>query len=89
MKHQLEGSEYSSRRTQCEMVSKVLNKISLRDATMIDLDAVSTLIDEDAYRRARHAITEIERTVQAATALEKDDLVKFGSLMNQSHDSLR
>jgi galactokinase len=34
-------------------------------------------------------ITENERTLQAAEALKADDMVLFGSLMNQSHDSLR
>ena len=34
-------------------------------------------------------ITEIKRTLEAASALQSGDLLKFGSLMNQSHDSLR
>jgi galactokinase len=46
-------------------------------------------IDEEAYRRARHAITEIKRTVQSCEALASNDMHKFGLLMNQSHDSLR
>lgn len=38
VKHQLEGSEYSDRRTQCEQVSKILGKKSLREATLPDLN---------------------------------------------------
>ena len=44
---------------------------------------------EVMYRRARHVITEIERTTNAVKALESDDYNNFGNLMNQSHDSLR
>jgi len=40
-------------------------------------------------RRARHVVTEIQRTQDAAVALEKGDFQLFGRLMNESHDSLR
>lgn len=38
VKHQLEGSEYSSRRKQCESVAKILGKKSLREATLDELN---------------------------------------------------
>lgn len=38
VKHQLEGSEYSSRRKQCEEVAKCLNKKSLREANLEELE---------------------------------------------------
>ncbi len=37
VKHQLEGSEYSDRRSQCEKAAKILNKKSLRDASLEEL----------------------------------------------------
>ncbi len=40
-------------------------------------------------RRARHAISENERTLQALAALEAGELKTFGQLMNASHVSLR
>lgn len=40
-------------------------------------------------RRARHVITEIQRTVKAAEALKEKNYQKFGSLMVDSHNSLR
>ena len=40
-------------------------------------------------KRARHVIGEIERTEAASVALRAGDFVKFGILMNASHDSLR
>lgn len=38
VKHELTGSEYSSRRTQCQQAALLLNKLSLRNATIADLD---------------------------------------------------
>lgn len=89
VKHQLEGSEYSSRRKQCEDVSKAIGKKSLRDATIQDLENIKDKIDQESFRRARHAITEISRTIEASKALSCNDMITFGHLMNQSHDSLR
>jgi galactokinase len=39
--------------------------------------------------RARHVVTEIDRTLKAADALESGDYGTFGRLMYQSHESLR
>lgn len=44
---------------------------------------------EVIFRRARHVISEIERTKTAAEALPAGDLKHFGELMYQSHESLR
>ena len=41
------------------------------------------------YRRARHVISEIQRTQDAVEALRAEDYRKFGRLMNESHYSLR
>lgn len=41
------------------------------------------------FRRARHVIGEIQRTTEAAVAIEKADYEKFGKLMVESHNSLR
>lgn len=46
-------------------------------------------INEIIYKRARHVITEIERTRTAADALKHGDYKTFGELMNDSHNSLR
>lgn len=40
-------------------------------------------------KRARHVITEIKRTLEAASALENGKFQVFGRLMNESHNSLR
>lgn len=44
---------------------------------------------EEMIKRSRHVVTEIQRTIDAAVALEKGDFNKFGQLMNESHDSLK
>lgn len=46
-------------------------------------------LNDVTYRRARHVIEEIERTVQAVEALKKGAYKEFGKLMVESHNSLR
>jgi galactokinase len=58
---------------------------SLRDA---DLDAAAGLT-EPLNRRVRHVITENGRVLKAATALRAGDFAEVGTLMFQSHTSLR
>uniref|UniRef100_A0A3Q4BY37 Uncharacterized protein n=1 Tax=Mola mola TaxID=94237 RepID=A0A3Q4BY37_MOLML len=89
VKHALNGSEYPMRRRQCEEAASILGKDSLRDATMKDLEGVKDKLDDVTYRRARHVIEEIERTVRAAEALKRGSYKEFGKLMIESHNSLR
>jgi hypothetical protein len=46
-------------------------------------------MDGEVFRRARHVIGEIERTVQAAEAIRASNWQKAGELMYASHRSLR
>lgn len=89
VRHMLTGSEYPTRRRQCQEAAAALGKASLRDATMAELEAARGRLGEEVYRRARHVIGEIERTVQAARALQDRDYGTFGRLMVESHNSLR
>ncbi|XP_026207793.1 galactokinase isoform X1 [Anabas testudineus] len=89
VRHSLAGSEYTMRRRDCEKAALILGKASLRDATMKELEEVRDKLDDVTYRRARHVIEEIERTIQAAEALKRGDYEEFGKLMVQSHNSLR
>jgi galactokinase len=89
VKHQLEGSEYSERRKQCEKVVKSMNKSSMRDANLDDLEAAKNSLENLDFKRGRHAISEIRRTLDATKALKENDLNTLGALMNESHDSLR
>ena len=63
---------------------------SLGQLTSDTFEANAHLITNDTIlRRARHAVTENERTQLAVESLRANDLVKFGELLNASHDSLK
>ncbi|KAJ7316031.1 hypothetical protein JRQ81_002193 [Phrynocephalus forsythii] len=89
VRHILTGSEYPTRRRQCEEAAEALGKASLREASLTDLEDSKARLSEEVYRRARHVIGEIERTLRAAEALESRDYQRFGQLMVESHNSLR
>lgn len=87
--HELTDGGYRKRREQCEAVAKALGVPALRDATMNGLESIREQINESDFRRARHAIAEIERVPQFAEALRKKDYAAAGGLMYASHESLR
>ena len=89
VKHELTGGEYAERRRQCEEAAQVLGVSTLRDATLEQLEAARSRMDDVLYRRARHVISENERTIGAAVALDKGNWEELGRLMAASHDSLR
>ncbi|MFP4144954.1 MAG: galactokinase [Phycisphaeraceae bacterium] len=89
VKHALTGGEYAERRAQCEQAARAMEVPALRDATMELLRDVFADEDQLAMRRARHVITENERTQQFADALEARDYPRAGQLMLESHTSLR
>jgi galactokinase len=63
--------------------------VALRDMTPARLEANKSKLDPLLYRRARHVVGEIERTLQAATALKAGDWPTVGKLMYASHAALR
>ncbi|NOX56112.1 MAG: galactokinase [Planctomycetes bacterium] len=89
VKHELTGGEYAERRRQCEQAAQLLGVPALRDATLEQLEGARSRMDDVLYRRARHVISENDRTVGAAVALEKGNWEELGRLMAASHDSLR
>ncbi len=89
VKHELTSGEYAKRRAQCEQAAKALGVESLRDATAVMLEQARAKMDDIAFRRARHVIGEIERTVRAAQAVRGSDWPKLGEFMYASHASLR
>lgn len=89
VKHELSGGEYAQRRQQCETAAKILGVPSLRDATGEQLEQAKNKLDEVVFRRARHIIGEIERTVHAAEGFRASNWPTVGQLMYASHDSLR
>jgi galactokinase len=94
VKHELVGGEYAARRQQCQAAVAFLKKQaptvqSLRDVSPALLEDARLGMDPVAFRRARHVVGEIQRTVDFATALEKRQYILCGELMVASHASLR
>ncbi|HNX27321.1 MAG TPA: galactokinase [Phycisphaerae bacterium] len=91
VKHSLNDGGYAARRKCCEETAAILDVNTLRDATMPMLEDAfdAGRISETQFCRARHAVTEIARTVDAVKALQADDIKRFGRLMYGSHESLR
>ena len=92
--HSLFTSAYNERRAQCESALKALQKVkpikALGELTNAEFDAIASAIpDPVERRRARHAVYENNRTLEAVKALEANDVKRFGELMNASHVSLR
>ena len=85
---------YHERRVQCEQALKELQTvIAIRDLgelTAEVFEKVQEMIGSPVrLRRARHAVTENQRTIQAVEALKRGDIFEFGQLMNASHLSLK
>jgi len=89
VKHELSGGEYAQRRAQCEEAAKNLGVKSLRDVSPDQLEKGKGKLSEVVYRRARHVIGEIERTVHAAEGIRASNWPGVGNLMYASHASLR
>ena len=89
VKHELTSGEYAARREQCAEACRALGVASLRDATVELLEKRRGQMDEVIFRRARHVITENQRTRDAAAAITAGDWPDAGELMLASHASLR
>ncbi|WP_252371476.1 galactokinase [Pseudoalteromonas phenolica] len=89
VKRGLVESEYNQRREQCEQVAKHFNVLVLRAVTLAELESEQANLSELDYKRARHVITENQRTLDAFAALKENNVSQLGRLMNASHDSLK
>jgi galactokinase len=89
VRHELTDGGYAARRRQCEEAARLLGAPALRDVTPAGLQSQRARLDDVHYRRARHVVTENERTVAAADAIGRGDWETVGRLMYASHASLR
>ncbi|HEL0022954.1 TPA: galactokinase [Streptococcus equi subsp. zooepidemicus] len=92
-RRELADSKYNERRAECEQALEELNALldikALGELDAQRFDEYSYLIkDGKRLKRARHAVLENQRTLQARQALEAGALEQFGRLMNASHVSL-
>ncbi|ENO1231321.1 galactokinase [Vibrio alginolyticus] len=88
-KRGLVDSEYNTRRKQCEEAARTFGVTALRDVTIEQFDEKVSDLDDMVAKRARHVITENDRTVKAAQALRAHDIKRMGELMAESHVSMR
>ncbi len=89
VKRGLVDSEYNTRRKQCEEAARFFGVKALRDVDIAQFAAKQAGLDPLTARRARHVITENDRTEAAAIALSHGDLKTMGVLMADSHASMR
>lgn len=92
-KRGLADSKYNERRAESEKAKEELQQViginELGDLTEELFDRYKVAIkDEVRLRRARHAVTENQRTIRAMQVLQEGDITAFGKLMNESHRSL-
>lgn len=93
-RRELADSKYNERVSECNKALEALRTarpmIDLSDISLDEFNEIGDVItDPILYKRARHVISENSRVIMAVDALKKGDLVSFGQLMNDSHESLR
>lgn len=90
-RRELAGSKFNERKTECETALQTIQKhkpiISLGEATKEDV--LNLIEDKTAQKRALHVFEENHRVLLAGKALKQSDLLEFGLLMNDSHQSLK
>lgn len=91
----LAGSAYNDRVRECaEAVSALIRETGrsathLRDFSIAELESAKERMRDTVYRRARHVLSENDRTKDACDALRSGDAPRLGDLFNQSDRSLR
>jgi galactokinase len=82
-------SEYNTRRRQCQAAADFFGVPALRDVNLERYEAVAGQLEPLVRMRAKHVITENERTLQACEAMQHRNADRLGKLMYASHVSLR
>jgi galactokinase len=94
-KRSLGEGKYNERRSECEQGLEILKQAlpaatCLRDVSAASFEKYGHLITDPVVRnRVAHVVYEDDRVLRSVEALKSGNLVLFGQLMNQSHDSLR
>lgn len=93
-KRGLADSKYNERRSECDEAVAAISAVHKIDflcqLSEEEFEEYSSQIqNETVRRRAKHAVLENQRVIQAIHALKTGDLQTFGQLMNASHKSLK
>lgn len=89
VKRGLVGSEYNTRREQCETAAAHFGVKALRDLNLAQFEAGKAGLEPVAAKRARYIIQENQRTLDAAEALRSNDTAALSRLMAESHAGMR
>ena len=94
VKHSNASGGYNSRRADVDAALQVLRRsnpaiLTLRDATEAEMQRHAAEMPAPVLRRCRHVLSENRRTLEAAGALRGGDFARFGSLMLETHASMR
>lgn len=87
VRRELVDGAYNERRQQCESAARRLGAASLRDVDPGTADYAA--LEPLEARRARHVVSEIERTRTAADAMRRGAIGELGVLMRAAHVSMR
>ncbi len=90
----LTDSKYNERRRECDKAVELLQAYKpIRNLSELKSDESGILEkfikDPVVRKRARHVISENGRVIEAVKVLKENNIVRFGELMNLSHDSLK
>lgn len=85
----LTDSAYNERLAECRAAAEALGVSMLRDASLEQLFESEGELDPIVVKRARHVITENTRCQSLFWALEDENPLRVGLLMQASHESLR
>ncbi len=89
VRHSVGGGEYGQRRQEVEEAAAAIGVKELRDATLADLEAASSKMSLEAFKRGRHVISDSQRVLDGVAALRSGDTAGFGRLMSAAHISYR
>lgn len=93
-RRELADSKYNERRAECELaLSRLQTDLDIQSLGELTDEQFETskqvIADDTLIKRAKHAVTENQRTLKAKQALVRNDLATFGQLLNASHASLK
>jgi galactokinase len=86
---ELVDSAYNERRRQCQAAARFFGVSALRDLAMPRLLEGRAGLDDVTFRRARHVVSENQRTLEMALALRSNTGPSIHRIMAESHRSMR
>ena len=94
VQHKLATGEYAVRQQQCQEAVAFFKTLrpeirALRDVNLELVEEHAAEMEPKAAARARHVVSENQRTVAAGDALRCGDLAALGTFLAESHRSLR